>query len=83
MLITCFVGEKINNCHTVYLVPREEMLTLHIRFGMIIIWYREQGSSVSIVSGYGSDDQGSIAGTGERIFPLDSVWAPPSLLYNG
>jgi hypothetical protein len=34
----------------------------------------EPGSSVSIVSGFGMDDRGSISGRGEMIFPLSSVY---------
>jgi hypothetical protein len=36
----------------------------------------EPGSSGSIVSGYGLDDQVSIPGRGERIFPLTSMSRP-------
>jgi hypothetical protein len=34
------------------------------------------GVAVSIVSGYGLDDRGSITGRGERIFPVASVSRP-------
>jgi hypothetical protein len=37
---------------------------------------REPGSSVTIVSGYGLEDRGSIPGRGEMIFPLASVSRP-------
>jgi hypothetical protein len=36
----------------------------------------EPGSSVSIVSGYGLDNRGSIPGRGRRIFPLTSMSRP-------
>jgi hypothetical protein len=39
-----------------------------------LFWRR--GSSVSIVSGYGLGDRGSIPGRGKRIFPLTSVSRP-------
>jgi hypothetical protein len=45
------------------------------------------GISVSTVSDYRLDDQGSIPGTGKGFFlyPLcpDQLWGPPSLLSNG
>jgi hypothetical protein len=34
---------------------------------------QDQGSSVSVVSGYGLDDRGSIPGRGGMIFPVSSV----------
>jgi hypothetical protein len=42
----------------------------------------EAGSSVSLVSGYGLDDRGSIPGRGKPLCP-DRLWGPPSLLYSG
>jgi hypothetical protein len=52
-----------------------------------ILTYMGQGSSVSIVSGYGLDDRdrGSIPGRGFFLWPLcpDQLWGPPSLLHNG
>jgi hypothetical protein len=47
----------------------------------------EPGSSVSIVTGYGLGDRGSIpdGGRGFFLYPLrpSRLWGPPSLLYNG
>jgi hypothetical protein len=49
--------------------------------------FGELRSSVSIVTGYGLDGQGSIPdrGRGFFLYPLrpDRLWGPPSLLYNG
>jgi hypothetical protein len=42
----------------------------------VLDWDCEPGSSVSIVSGYGLDDRGSIPGKGERIFPAAFVSRP-------
>jgi hypothetical protein len=42
-----------------------------ITVGKVPLW--ELGSSVSIVSGYGLDDRGSIPGRGKMIFPLACV----------
>jgi hypothetical protein len=51
----------------------------------LLLW--SQGSSVSIVSECGLDDQGSIPDRGRGFFlqplPPDRLWGPPNLLYNG
>jgi hypothetical protein len=77
------VGGDLNNwtwnrsvpVSTSHAVSTAEVTRRRTGYGRVIA-NRGRGRSVSVVSGYGLDDRGSIPGRGERIFLLASVSRP-------